>query len=95
MNGHKISQDNEDDMFTMMVPIEETEWVQPDIRFTAKEMDVTFKYVLASRDYFDSEQLYEGDIAAISRANSLTTCETDPNRISITCSSENCVLDTT
>ena len=95
MNGHKISQDCESDIYTMLVPVEETEWVQPDSRLTAKEGDVIFKYVLSSRDYFDSDQLYEGDIAAISRANSLTTCESDPNRISITCTSENCILDTT
>jgi len=29
MNGHQVSEDNEADMYTMMVPVEETE-LQPD-----------------------------------------------------------------
>ena len=29
MNGHKVSEDCEDDLFTMLVPVEETE-IQPD-----------------------------------------------------------------
>ena len=85
----------------MLVPVEETEWIQTDPLYlsSGKEDDLKFKYVLGSRDYFDSEQLYEGDIAAISRANTLTAtgegAEEDLNRISITCSSKCCVLDTT
>ena len=76
----------------MLVPVEETEWIQTDPLYlsSGKEDDLKFKYVLGSRDYFDSEQLYEGDIAAISRANTLTAAgegaEEDLNRISITCS---------
>ena len=27
MNGHKISQDCDDDIYTLLVPVEETEWV--------------------------------------------------------------------
>ena len=90
MNGHKLSEENETDMFTTLVPVEEAE-LHPDP--DSKHGDVKFKYVLATRDYFDSEQLFEGDIAAITRAKQLT-CEApewlipdEQNRVSICCSS--------
>ena len=58
-----ISEDNEADMFSTMVPVEETEVCpNPD----SKSNTVKFRYVLSERDYFDSEQLYEGDLMAMS-----------------------------
>ena len=66
MNGHQLSESCENDLYTMLVPVEETVLMpDPD----SKSGDVKFKYVLAERDYFDSEQLFEGDLAAMSRAN--------------------------
>ena len=89
MNGHQISESCENDLYTMLVPVEETVLMpDPD----SKSGDVKFKYVLSERDYFDSEQLYEGDMAAMIRANQLTM--TPPNlynpseahQVSLTCS---------
>ena len=90
MNGHKLTEEVESDMYTTLVPVEEAE-LHPDP--DSKHGDVRFKYVLATRDYFDSEQLFEGDITAITRANQLTSegpdfqngLHDDRNRVSIFC----------
>ena len=51
MNGHRISEGNERDIYTILVPVEETE-LHPDP--DSSQGDVKFKYVLSERDYFDS-----------------------------------------
>ncbi len=89
MNGHQISESNENDLYTMLVPVEET-ILMPDP--DSKSGDVKFKYVLSERDYFDSAQLFEGDQTAMNKANQLTM--KPPNlfnpgeihQVSITCS---------
>ena len=50
LNGHQVSEDNEADMYTMMVPVEENE-LQPD----PESKQVKFKYVLSERDYFSAD----------------------------------------
>ena len=79
MNGHQISEECENDLYTMLVPVEETE-LQPDC--LSKHGAVKFKYKLSIRDYFDSEQLYDGDVQMVTKANSLTSL--GPNRANST-----------
>ena len=52
MNGFQVSEDCEPDIYSMLVPIEETE-IQPDTN--SKQGSVRFKYVLSTRDYFESD----------------------------------------
>ena len=54
MNGHQVGEDCEADMYTLLVPVEETQ-LQPDP--DSKQGAVKLKYVLTARDYFDSETL--------------------------------------
>ena len=48
MNGHQISESNEADMFTMMVPIEQS--VQADLE--------NLKYVLTEKDPFSDDKAF-------------------------------------
>ena len=91
MNGHQISEDCESDLYTMLVPVEETELLPDPL---SRQGAVKFKYKLSTRDYFDSEQLFDGDVSMITKANCLTSFgpdKTQPNddlaRVSMTCSS--------
>ena len=89
MNGHQVSEDNEADMYTMMVPVEETE-LQPD----PESKQVKFRYVLSERDYFSADGgLFDQEHGGqgYMRANCLTLEpphpdeEDDQSRISMTC----------
>lgn len=91
MNGHQISEDCESDLYTILVPVEETE-LEPDPM--SSHGAVKFKYKLSTRNYFESEQLYEGDIGMINKASCLTSSAPDQSgptdelsRLTVTCSS--------
>ena len=50
-NGHSIAEDNESDMYTMLVPAEEQKLYND-----AKSNAVKLKYVLSARDYFTYDE---------------------------------------
>ena len=52
MNGHQVTEKSQADLYTLMVPVEET-LLQPDPN--SKQGAVKFNYVLSERDYFDSD----------------------------------------
>lgn len=53
-----MSEDCEADLYTMLVPVEETQ-LQPDP--DSKQGAVKLKYVLSERDVFNSEMISEAD----------------------------------
>ena len=95
MNGHQVSEDCEADLYTMFVPIEETQF-QPDP--DSKLGAVIEKSILSEKDYFNSDLVCDTD--SIPGANIKQGCVTleapdltesadlDPQmRLSISCSS--------
>ena len=95
MNGHQVSEDCEADLYTMFVPIEETQ-LQPDP--DSKQGAVKIKSILSEKDYFNSDLVCDSD--SIPGANIKQGCVTleapdltesadmDPQmRLSISCSS--------
>ena len=90
MNGHQVSEEVEADLYTLMVPVEET-LLQPDP--DSKQGAVKFNYVLSERDYFDAQQLIDLDMGlAGAKANCITLEGLEPGqktddqmRMSISC----------
>ena len=95
MNGHKVSENCYADLYTVMVPIEETQLSQEAGEDGLDKDLVKINYVLKERDYFNSQDYNSLDHSANPKPKSLLTFEApssvqDPgddqeNRISISC----------